>query len=149
MNSVMNRLHKLLTLSHGERIALFEAWLLLVLAEVRLRLPLRRKILPIPPTSAPPIVHHSWIRRLSELVRLAASHHMLSSTCLKEALVLSWLLRRRGIGSQLRIGVAREAGGAISAHSWLEVAGRVVIGDPHHHRYVPLQPVTKPSDAFP
>jgi hypothetical protein len=137
----MNRLRKLLALSQGERLALFEAWLLLLWAEVRLRCP--NSAPPIPPAPAPPgmLTHDRLcrVRRLSELVRLAAAHHVLPSSCLKEALALSWLLRKRGINSRLRIGVARQADGAMCAHSWVECAGAVVIGDPHHAGYVALQ----------
>ncbi|ALA58865.1 lasso peptide biosynthesis B2 protein [Nitrospira moscoviensis] len=137
----MNRIRKLLALPHHERIALIEAWLLLGWAEIRLRLP--HGAPPIPPAHAGTSRHsHSClcrVRRLSELVRLAAAHHVLPSSCLKEALALSWLLRKRGINSRLRIGVARQADGAMCAHSWVECAGAVVIGDPHHAGYVALQ----------
>jgi hypothetical protein len=60
-------------------------------------------------------------------------------TCLKEALVLVWLLRRAGITTTLRIGVARHAGD-LQAHAWLEHDGRALGGLPANPTYEPLLP---------
>ncbi len=43
-------------------------------------------------------------------------------TCLRQALVLQWLLARRAIATELRIGIRREAG-RLMAHAWLELEG--------------------------
>jgi hypothetical protein len=62
------------------------------------------------------------IRALSELVNRAAHHHPLPASCLTRSLLLAWLLRRRGWGSELRIGV-RLNDGSLDAHAWLECDG--------------------------
>jgi hypothetical protein len=48
-------------------------------------------------------------------------------TCLPQALAAQVMLARRGKAPVLRIGVARD-NGAVAAHAWVEVGGRVVVG---------------------
>jgi len=50
------------------------------------------------------------------------------TVCFQQGLALHWMLRRRGIGSVLHYGVAREREGALKAHVWVSVEGRPVIG---------------------
>ncbi|MGH9678172.1 MAG: lasso peptide biosynthesis B2 protein, partial [Candidatus Acidiferrum sp.] len=59
------------------------------------------------------------------------------------SMALWWLLRRRGMPAQLRIG-ARRTGGEFEAHAWVEMAGRA-INDSNdvQTRYTPFEgPVT-------
>jgi hypothetical protein len=60
--------------------------------------------------------------RLGTLVNSAAHHALGPANCLTRSLYLWWLLRRRGIDSQLRIGV-RLNEGVLDAHAWVEYAG--------------------------
>lgn len=62
------------------------------------------------------------IRALGELVNIAARHTLGPRTCLTRSLLLGWLLRRRGVASNLRIGV-RLTNGALDAHAWVECEG--------------------------
>ncbi len=57
----------------------------------------------------------------------AARHLPLKTNCLDRALTLWWLLRRRGIAADLRIG-GRKENGRFEAHAWVEVGG-VVLDD--------------------
>jgi uncharacterized membrane protein (UPF0136 family) len=66
--------------------------------------------------------------RLERLVWLASRLHLLSITCLLRAFTLRWMLRRRGIPADLRIGVNRSRIG-IHAHAWVDVNGQAV-GEP-------------------
>ena len=66
--------------------------------------------------------------RLQKLVYLASRLHRLEMTCLVRAYTLQRMLRRRGIPSDLRIGINR-SGAAISAHAWVEVLSQAV-GEP-------------------
>jgi hypothetical protein len=59
---------------------------------------------------------------LAKLVDIAARHSFFRSNCLVQSLTLQRLLRRRGIKSQLRIGVRRQQG-RFEAHAWVEFAG--------------------------
>ena len=55
------------------------------------------------------------VNRAARLVRIPAN-------CLTRSLLLGWLLRRRGVASQLRIGVKMN-NGSLAAHAWVEYAG--------------------------
>jgi hypothetical protein len=67
-------------------------------------------------------------QRVCQMVLAAGRHSLLGSTCLERALALWWLLARRGITSQLRIG-ARKSDGKFEAHAWVERDGEA-IGEP-------------------
>ncbi len=55
------------------------------------------------------------VNRAARLVRIPAN-------CLTRSLLLGWLLRRRGVASQLRIGV-KMSNGSLAAHAWVEYEG--------------------------
>ena len=57
---------------------------------------------------------------LARPVNLVAAR--LRATCLARSLVLRWILARRGIGTELKVGVRNEGGG-LHAHAWLECDG--------------------------
>lgn len=54
----------------------------------------------------------------------------LRATCLTRSLVLQWILARRGIGTELKVGVRNEGDG-LQAHAWLECGG-VPVNDTVH-----------------
>jgi len=84
---------------------------------------------------------HAWVARrplagsdpragiapdtIGALIRGAGNHIPFRSTCLTRSLLLVWLLRRRGVRSELRIGV-RQIDGGIDSHAWVELDGRPV-----------------------
>ena len=78
--------------------------------------------------------------REARLVEVASRYHVLKPTCLKRALVLYGLLRRKGIAVELVIG-ATKAGGKLEAHAWLEHQGLVTLGGPEGEQYAPLHHV--------
>jgi len=59
------------------------------------------------------------------MVRAAVRHSLGHPTCLEESLGLWWLLGRRGISSELRIGV-RKHNEKFEAHAWVEREGTAV-----------------------
>jgi len=68
----------------------------------------------------------------------AVGRRLPGATCLVQALAASIMLARGGTRAIVRIGVARERGGPLESHAWVESEGRVVIGDVHVDRYVPI-----------
>lgn len=51
----------------------------------------------------------------------------MTPNCLARSLVLWWLLQRRGIDSEIRIGVRRSRQGAgMEFHAWVEHRGAVI-----------------------
>lgn len=77
-----------------------------------------------------------------EIARLAAAtarHLPFRTNCLEQSVVLCWLLRRRGISADLRIGARKEAD-RFEAHAWVEVAGRAVdLTNEQHIHFVPFK----------
>lgn len=77
--------------------------------------------------------------RLHRLVESAARYQPLPTHCLERALVLYWLLGRRGIETEFCIGVHRQGGGLLG-HAWVAYRGHP-IGQATDvaARYAPLQ----------
>jgi hypothetical protein len=78
-------------------------------------------------------------RVIARMEESAARHLPFESNCLEQSLTLWWLLRRRGIPADLRIGVRKDSG-SFEAHAWVEVNGAVLseAGNQHTH-FVPLE----------
>jgi hypothetical protein len=78
-------------------------------------------------------------RSIARMQRTAARHLFFRPNCLEQSLVLWWLLQRRGIPAELRIG-ARKADGQFEAHAWVESDGVVLsdAGEGHLH-FVPFE----------
>jgi len=64
-------------------------------------------------------------RSAARVVAIAAGRGPVRATCLRQSLLLWWLLRRDGIETVLRVGVNRESG-TLNAHAWVEYLGRPV-----------------------
>ena len=65
-------------------------------------------------------------RSVARMVSVAANYGFYSANCLKKSLLTWWLLRRRGIAIELKIGVNKGAGD-FNAHAWVEYRGNVLI----------------------
>ncbi|WP_169612641.1 lasso peptide biosynthesis B2 protein [Nodosilinea sp. P-1105] len=65
------------------------------------------------------------VKRMAFAVNRAANHSPLWGNCLKRSLTLWFVLRRRQILSDLRIGVRRHEG-EFQAHAWIEYEGAVL-----------------------
>lgn len=138
----MHAFRKFFALSSKEKCILAQAWVLFPLTDLALRtirfrylLRLTQKICETGREKAGPELTPS-LERLVWLVEIAGRHSIVNSTCLKQALVLSWILGRRGHTTSLHIGVARSAD-TLAAHAWLERRGQVVFGHTEV-RYEPL-----------
>lgn len=70
--------------------------------------------------------------RTSLLVNAAARFLFRREACLQRSLMLWFLLRKKGIESELKIGVATEDQ-KLQAHAWLEIDGAAVNESPHIH----------------
>ena len=81
---------------------------------------------PLPPSSHPSIAE---LKSLARLVNAAANRGPVHAACLARSLALWWLLRCRGITSELRIGVAKD-GGEFAAHAGVEYGGTVINDSP-------------------
>ncbi len=84
------------------------------------------------------------LQRMVWLVDVADRYAPGRSSCLRQAAALAWLLRRRGIATSLRIGVARE-GDNLLAHSWLQSQEGELFGLSDNDKYAPLSSPTHPE----
>jgi len=125
MQRLTRKLSQFLALTAPERRTFLAAMALLplfwvglrILGLQRLQTRLQRNPLPVAATLTP-----IEFTRLGALVNSAAHHALGPANCLTRSLYLWWLLRRRGVDTQLRIGV-RLTAGALDAHAWVEYAG--------------------------
>jgi hypothetical protein len=67
-------------------------------------------------------------RPVAEAVAIVAGRRVLGARCLARSMVLWFLLRRRGIDAELRIG-ADLVDGVLAAHAWVEVENEPVNDD--------------------
>ena len=113
------------------RVYLREAVVMLVLARLAVRF--------VPPArvfawaNRPPRRIHrfaideaNWI---SWAVENLGARPWMHALCLPRALAAHAMLRRRGIASQLCLGVARE-GDELAAHAWVEIGNNKIVGGP-------------------
>jgi hypothetical protein len=118
-------LGRLKGLSPGQRRIVVAAVLLLPLFGLALRvlgLGRMQGLLTARRSMARAIVGLPEIQSIGKLVNTAAHQSPFPATCLTRSFLLAWLLARRGIPSQLRIGVQLTQG-AFAAHAWVECQG--------------------------
>lgn len=79
------------------------------------------------------VVTAQEISAIACAVNMAARLGPFKASCLTRSMVLKWLLRNRGVGTSLRVGVRTDSG-MLDAHAWVEYQGvpindRIDIGD--------------------
>jgi hypothetical protein len=67
------------------------------------------------------------------------SRYIPGATCLTQALAGEVLLRTYGHEPSLHIGVAKINSRALEAHAWIEVQGKIILGDAGTERFTPLR----------
>jgi len=116
-------------LSRRERSELARAWVELPAVGLALRLvPVRRILRTRCGAQSPVQLDGSGAdeaRHAARLVSAAARFSPFPSTCLTRSIVLSRLLRRRGLAAEIKIGVRRDEV-PFAAHAWVEVDGQPV-----------------------
>jgi len=71
-------------------------------------------------------------KSIARMEQSTARHLFFRTNCLEQSLTLWWLLQRRGIAADLRIGARKDAD-TFEAHAWVECGGLVLseIGETH------------------
>ena len=90
--------------------------------------------------------------RIAWVVEAAARRGPWPANCLQRSLTLWWFLARRGIDSDLRIGVRRRPGatrgGELDFHAWVEHDGVVINDSPTiRQRFATFDRAIAPKDA--
>ena len=121
------------------RRGLLEAWATLLVTRLRLRFRPFRETAVWSARARHVRPGRLSVRQVARCVETMAPY-VPSAACLAKALAARKLLARRGHRPELRIGVARERGGALEAHAWLVLEGSIVIGNlADLDRYAPLR----------
>ena len=63
--------------------------------------------------------------QLAVLANIAGRRGAITATCLRQALLLQWWLRRLGLDAKLKLG-ARLQEGQFDAHAWVELKGQAL-----------------------
>jgi Uncharacterised nucleotidyltransferase/Transglutaminase-like superfamily len=85
---------------------------------------------PTAPPTAPPtaqLADERAVRAAAGAVTAMAPRLPWRPTCLRQAIALSRMLRRRGVPNRIHLGAAYDAG-TLAAHAWVSVGGRTVLG---------------------
>jgi len=124
-------------------ILLVQAWSLLLAIDIGLRILPFRKIqswmMPRHHKEISSAQAEIMIRRSSDFVELAARNHIYPMTCLRRSLAMQTLLSKRGVNTDLFIGVRRNQE-KLEAHAWLEYQGQPIgEKDPPTGQFTPLK----------
>ena len=135
----MNPLRKFFRLRRSEQWLLLKAALLLGAIRIGLRLfPFQRLKQLLDSASKSHAANQFSADRIAWAVTAASRYVLGDKPCLTQALAAQLLLKQQGYPACLRIGVAREDGGKLQAHAWVESEDRVVVGGGELSRYTPL-----------
>jgi Transglutaminase-like superfamily len=84
---------------------------------------------------------------IARMEAAAARNFCVATNCLEQSLVLWWLLRRRGIAAELRIGAHKEFE-RFEAHAWVEVDSAVLNdASAEHQHFIPFDGPITPLEA--
>ena len=89
----------------------------------------------------------SGSRAVGWVVRRVARRLPFDARCLPQAVAAQWMLRRRRIPSQLRLGARDGTGPDMEMHAWLLVDGEAVVGGENAETYTPLPPFDNRTPA--
>ena len=78
-----------------------------------------------------------YAQALARMAAIAGRHGAVQATCLRQSLLVYWLLRRRGLVPELKIGV-RKHGQRVDAHAWVELEGTALAPAEITHRPFPM-----------
>jgi Transglutaminase-like superfamily len=127
--------------------ALTTTWLALRLAGFRRSAALLERFAPAGTTSLRAADSNRFPQEIARLTRSTARSLPFACNCLDRSLALCWMLRRRGIPAQLRMG-ARKDGTQLKAHAWVESDG-TALNDPEaeHEHFVPFDGAVIPLET--
>ena len=64
-------------------------------------------------------------KQVARMVSIAANHGPYHANCLKRSVLIWWLLERKGIHTEIRVGAQMDPFG-LQAHAWVEYQGDVL-----------------------
>jgi Transglutaminase-like superfamily len=139
LRSLIRKYATFVALSGSEKLLLIQALCLLPIVAILLQLKglrfTQNLLLQLPHHQQSSDSSETQIWTTVRMVRVAVRYNQPWANCLKQSLVLWFLLRAQGIISELRIGVQTESA-KFAAHAWVEYQG-IVLNDTDdvHQRY--------------
>ena len=135
---MQSRLSKFIKLAAPDRRLLVSAVVSLIRARFTVMfVPVRKILLPAAPQNeaVPP---DTDAEKISWAVETAARIVPTAKNCLVRAIAGREMLARRGVSSQIRLGVAKNSPDILSAHAWLECGSMIVTGEGEHRSYAAM-----------
>jgi hypothetical protein len=138
----MNRWTGFWRLAPGERRVVVRAAIMLSLTAAALRVlgfprwrgVLEKFVANVPPATGDAAFRLALAREVTRLAEKAERRGPMRPNCLERSLVLWFLLRRRGLPAELRIG-ARKEEARFEAHAWVELEGQVLNDSEAVHKH--------------
>lgn len=133
------KLRKFFELNISEKFIIIEASFFLTITALMLKLlginKTQQLLLKIPLAKSAKILNKSPFQTLIKLIKSASNNLPFNTKCIDEAITLWMMLRKRGVGSYLKIGV-NENTEDFKAHAWLEINGKILdISEDSEHCY--------------
>ena len=97
--------------------------------------PVRKILQPVTPWAG---ARDTDTAKISWAVETAGRIVPAGDNCLVRAIAGREMLARRGISSQIRLGVAKNSSDLLRAHAWLECGDRIITGESEHRNYAAL-----------
>jgi Transglutaminase-like superfamily len=135
---MQTRLSKFIKLPAPDRWLLSSAVVSLIRARFTVMFVSVRKILlPVAP-QIEAVSSDTDAEKISWAVETAARIVPTAKNCFVRAIAGRDMLARRGVSSQIRLGVAKNSPDILSAHAWLECGSTIVTGEGEHRSYAAM-----------
>jgi hypothetical protein len=132
------RLRKFFELPAADRRLLASAIVSVVKARITVTfVPIRKILLPVTP-DAGAMNGDANAARISWAVETAGRIVPSGKNCLVRAIAGREMLARRGLSSQIRLGVAKSSPERLDGHAWLECGDMIVTGEGEHRSYTAM-----------
>jgi hypothetical protein len=131
----MNNLSKYLQLSPRDRWLLIYYVIMLIVVDLGLRFFGFQKMTSILSTQASKkmiqqqqtVEEVEEVRHTASLVEIVANRGFFRATCLRQALLVYYLLLKKGIKTELRIGISNKTK-SFKSHAWIKYKDEVILG---------------------
>jgi len=133
---MQSRVRKFIDLPAADRRLLGLAVASLVKARLAVMfVPVRKILQPVTPWAG---AQDTDTAKISWAVETAGRIVPAADNCLVRAIAGREMLARRGISSQIRLGVAKNSSDLLRAHAWLECGDRIITGESERRNYAAL-----------
>ncbi len=133
MSRALSATRRLMQLSASNKLRLIEALMALAVASAAIRLvPFSRLVetMDLGNGGSSPARADQWplVASCRWAINALADRVPWKAVCFQRGLALHWMLRRRGIESTLHYGVSPRSESGLTAHVWLSLHGKIILG---------------------